>query len=162
MECDLEQLRNDTSAIRASLEHAEAIEAALTSQVGAARAVSLDNLRSTLGEMHAILSEHLSRRDVSPAQNGGAEELGVAADGSTAPADRRGGDIRSREDVVHALEKICQYYARNEPSSPLPLLLNRAKRLASKSFLEIVQDLTPDAVGQIQALGGVDASKSEE
>jgi type VI secretion system protein ImpA len=62
--------------------------------------------------------------------------------------------------VIKALDKICQYYDRHEPSSPLPLLLKRAKRLASKNFLEIVQDLSPEALAQIQALGGVDSDGS--
>jgi len=79
----------------------------------------------------------------------------AATDGAPAPA-RLTGEIRSREDVILALDKICQYYDRYEPSSPLPLLLKRAKRLANKTFLEIVKDLTPDALAQIQALGGVE------
>jgi type VI secretion system protein ImpA len=89
---------------------------------------------------------------------------GQAAEGTSAAsgqeAARATGEIRSREDVVAALDRICQYYNRYEPSSPLPLLLARAKRLASKNFLEIVKDLTPDAVAQIQNLSGV--SEGEE
>ncbi len=52
--------------------------------------------------------------------------------------------INSREDVIHGLDLICHYYARNEPSSPVPLLLQRAKRLVTMGFDEIVQDLAPD------------------
>jgi hypothetical protein len=40
--------------------------------------------------------------------------------------------------------------------------LSRAKRLATKNFLEIVQDLTPDALAQIQALAGVEKDGSGE
>jgi type VI secretion system protein ImpA len=57
--------------------------------------------------------------------------------------------------VIRALDKICDYYKRYEPSSPVPLFLNRAKRLASKSFLEILRDLTPDALNQALAIGGI-------
>ncbi|MBE0617668.1 MAG: hypothetical protein IH608_07060 [Proteobacteria bacterium] len=68
--------------------------------------------------------------------------------------------MRSREDVVHLLDKVCDYFRRNEPSSPVPLLLERAKRLVSKSFLEIVRDLAPDGVAQVELIrgpgGGVD------
>jgi type VI secretion system protein ImpA len=35
------------------------------------------------------------------------------------------------------------------------LLLTRAKRLVTKDFLEILQDLTPDAVAQAKSLGGI-------
>jgi hypothetical protein len=40
-------------------------------------------------------------------------------------------------------------------------LLRRAKRLASKSFLEIVKDLSPSAVEQIEALSGLDHTDSD-
>jgi type VI secretion system protein ImpA len=159
-ECELDQLRANTDGVRDALQHAEAIESVITQQVGASRAVSLELLRRTLADIYAILGEHLQLRDVE------AEVPTVGAPGQdgtpAAAAGRLTGEIQSREDVVRALDKICQYYARNEPSSPLPLLLNRAKRLASKSFLEIVQDLSPDALAQILALAGTDKEGSGE
>jgi type VI secretion system protein ImpA len=116
--------------------------------------VSLEQLRHALRDIYVVLEENLKRRVVTEEVPAAAMpgEAGTVA----APAGRLTGEIQSREDVVKTLEKICQYYARHEPSSPLPLLLTRAKRLASKSFLEIVQDLTPDALAQIQALAGTD------
>jgi type VI secretion system protein ImpA len=160
-ECELEQLRTNTSAAREGLEHIEAIESVITQQVGTARALSLELLRHTLRDIYVVLEQNLQRREVATEVPGGAVVTGE--DGApVAAAARLTGEIQSREDVIKALEKICQYYARNEPSSPLPLLLTRAKRLASKSFLEIVQDLTPGALAQIQALAGTDNDGSGE
>jgi type VI secretion system protein ImpA len=68
------------------------------------------------------------------------------------------GQIRGRDDVVHLLDRICQYYAENEPSSPLPLLLQRCRRLAALSFLDIVKDMAPEALSQVQIIAG----KTEE
>lgn len=64
------------------------------------------------------------------------------------------GEIRSREDVVRAIDKICAYYQRYEPTSPLPLLLERCKRLVSSNFLEIIRDLAPDSVSAVEGLSG--------
>jgi type VI secretion system protein ImpA len=64
------------------------------------------------------------------------------------------GVIRNREDVVMLLDKICGYYERNEPSSPLPLLLQRCRRLAASSFLDIVKDLAPGALQQVEVIAG--------
>jgi len=72
------------------------------------------------------------------------------------------GEIKSREDVIRMLDKICQYYERYEPSSPLPLLLLRAKRLASKSFLDILSDLAPKGFDQAMSIGGLAKSNEEE
>jgi type VI secretion system protein ImpA len=62
------------------------------------------------------------------------------------------GDINNRDDVINALERINQYYRKNEPSSPIPLLLDRAKRLVKMDFYEIVQDLAPNGMSQFDFL----------
>ena len=51
--------------------------------------------------------------------------------------------------------KICTFYERNEPSSPIPILLQRVNRLVSMDYLEIMAELTPDAVKQAKALAGM-------
>jgi type VI secretion system protein ImpA len=62
------------------------------------------------------------------------------------------GAINSRDDVIYSLERICRYYAQHEPSSPVPLLLQRAKRLVKMGFHEIVQDLAPDGQSHFEFL----------
>ncbi|MEL6107641.1 MAG: hypothetical protein AAFU85_16505, partial [Planctomycetota bacterium] len=55
---------------------------------------------------------------------------------------------------------VCDFYEINEPSSPLPLLIRRAQRLASASFLDILRDVAPDGLIQAEALGGGNPSAS--
>lgn len=62
--------------------------------------------------------------------------------------------IRSREDVVLALEKACAYLERAEPGHPAPLLLRRVQRLMHMNFYEIVRDMAPTALPQIDVLAG--------
>lgn len=66
------------------------------------------------------------------------------------------GAVRGREDVVRMLDRICEYYAVNEPSSPVPVLLQRAKRLVDKSFTDIVRDLTPAGLSELQVIAGLE------
>jgi type VI secretion system protein ImpA len=54
------------------------------------------------------------------------------------------------------IDKICAYYERHEPSSPVPMLLMRARRLVDKSFMEILQDLAPEGMGQARQVGGME------
>jgi type VI secretion system protein ImpA len=68
-----------------------------------------------------------------------------------------GGRITSRDDVVRVLDKVCEYYERNEPSSPVPVLLRRARRLVPKDFMEILRDLVPDGVAQAENIRGADS-----
>lgn len=65
------------------------------------------------------------------------------------------GDISRREDVIMVIERICAYYARVEPSSPVPLLLQRAKRLATMDFLSIVRDMAEQGLGQVGTVAGI-------
>ena len=56
--------------------------------------------------------------------------------------------------MIKALDLICDYYRENEPSSPVPLILQRAQRLVNKDFMTIMTDLTPDALKQLQIITG--------
>jgi type VI secretion system protein ImpA len=68
------------------------------------------------------------------------------------------GEVNSREDVVRAIDKICAYYARFEPSSPLPLMLQRCKKLVPMSFLDILKEIAPSGLPQLETVVG----KTEE
>jgi type VI secretion system protein ImpA len=65
------------------------------------------------------------------------------------------GAIRSRDDAVRALEAVARFFRETEPSSPVPLFLDRAKRLVSKDFLEVLADVAPDALAHARAAGGL-------
>jgi type VI secretion system protein ImpA len=93
------------------------------------------------------------------ARRAAARPVDAEAENEVSPGhgDRGGtlsGEIRSREDVVRAIDKINAYYARFEPTSPLPLLLERCKRLVGSSFLEIIRDVAPESLKQVEGLSG--------
>ncbi len=67
------------------------------------------------------------------------------------------GQIRSNQDIHKALDMIIQYYEQHEPSSPVPLLLKRAKRLVGRTFVDIIRDISPDAMTQVQMVSGEEA-----
>ena len=60
--------------------------------------------------------------------------------------------------MVRILDAVCIYYAQREPSSPVPILLNRAKRLVNMNFLDIIRDMTPSGVTEAQMYAGQDGS----
>jgi type VI secretion system protein ImpA len=93
-----------------------------------------------------------------PSSNGNGSSVGGAA---PEPAVGVSGSVRSRDDVVMLLDKIIGYYERHEPSSPLPMLLQRCRKLAALSFLDIVKDLAPAALQQVELIGGIVKEKPE-
>jgi type VI secretion system protein ImpA len=62
--------------------------------------------------------------------------------------------INSREDAMKLLDLVCRYYEVNEPSSPLPLLVGRARKLAEMDFIGILRELAPDGLSQAQNVVG--------
>jgi len=165
-DADLEELKATHAAVVAAIEHVQKIESEVTTQVGAASAASLLPLVAVLKDAEKILTPQLARRGVSPGGKEQAKEEAGAAAGTAAVAGPAAafavdGEIRSRDDVIRVLDRICEYYERHEPSSPLPMLLRRAKRLATMSFLDILRELAPDGVAQAEALGGAAAAAAE-
>jgi type VI secretion system protein ImpA len=115
-------------------------------------------LRKELESIDRVLSEKLTARGVAPA--GGPAGPVPEANGEGAPGARVDGEIRNRDDVTRTLDRLCDYFRKHEPSSPVPLLLQRAKSLVAKDFLAILRELTPDGVAQAEVIVGVE--KKEE
>jgi type VI secretion system protein ImpA len=87
---------------------------------------------------------------------GRAEAAGAAGEApATSAGPRLAGDIRSRDDIVRAIDAICAYLERTEPANPAPLLLRRAQRLLNMNFVELIADLAPDSVGQVRQIAGL-------
>ena len=103
------------------------------------------------------MSEHLTQRGVSEAEVSSEASIGAKneAPGSQTSAQPMTGQINSQEDVIRVLDMACEYFKQHEPSSPVPLLLQRAKRLVAKDFMEILRDLTPAGVTQAEEISGV-------
>lgn len=80
----------------------------------------------------------------------------------TPPAQAGAGVINSPEDVMRTLDNLCAYYRRAEPSSPIPLLLQRCKILVSKSFLDILEEIQPEALAEIKKLAGIREAKPNQ
>lgn len=125
----------------------------LTQTVGPASAPDLTPLSTLLAGMQKQIAPYLP---VAALPEETPTDL-TAAGGDAPKQPSLTGEIRSREDVVKMLRKICDYYKRAEPSSPVPLILKRAERLAEMDFIQIMKDLSPAAIEQIQTITGSEA-----
>lgn len=152
MDCAEDELVAVTTAIRESLEHAKAIDALFNDRVGTAG----PDLKSLLGDIYELkkfLEPQLARR---LPQEGSAEEGGASEDGGGASTGVRAstGAIAGPQDVLRRLDELCDYYTRNEPSSPVPLLLRRAQRLVGMDFMDLLKDLAPGGISELRVVSG--------
>lgn len=69
-------------------------------------------------------------------------------------ADWRTVQPASRSDAKLMLEKVKQYFVQHEPSHPAPLMIERVQRMIELDFMDIIRDLAPDGVHQLENIFG--------
>ena len=89
------------------------------------------------------------------------DETGVKDERATTPMQNTIGAINSRSDVIAVINKLCDYYEQNEPSSPVPMLLERAKQLVTMNFIDIVSDLVPNGMSDADIFRGKNSEKKK-
>ncbi|HXR01422.1 MAG TPA: type VI secretion system protein TssA [Pseudomonas sp.] len=146
------------SALQEAHDTADAIESCVSQHVGSAQGVDLGALKQPLKQALHILDEYAPAGPAIPtpySPSGEAPTCDSVAVESAGP--RACVEIDDRDEVLRSLDRILGYYARHEPSSPLPVLLNRARSLVHADFAAIVRNLIPDGMSQFENLRGPDA-----
>jgi type VI secretion system protein ImpA len=108
--------------------------------------ISLEAVSGQLNSVDRVLATQVGRRQGTATPQ---VEVAESAVGGVL------GPIKTRQDAIRALEAVAVFFHQTEPSSPVPLLLDRAKRLVSKTFLEVLADIAPGALGEARVASGV-------
>jgi type VI secretion system protein ImpA len=162
MDCSDDQLPTASALLGAAQDHAQAIAGLLRERLGTA-GPDMSTLRGDIDELKKFVDAQVLRRfpaGIKPAADTGdaaAQSGDGAAHPGSASAPAAPGKITSHDDVIRRLDDLCEYYARVEPSSPLPVLLKRARRLVGKSFAEVLRDIAPGGLSELQTLVGPDS-----
>jgi type VI secretion system protein ImpA len=144
-----DELARTAAALAGCVDSLDVIAKVLREQGRGDYGSPLDPLAETLREAHA---EFDSRVVAPAAANEASDDAAAPAPGSV-PAVT--GEIRGRGDIVMLLDRICHWYATNEPASPVPALLERARRLVSQNFLALLLELAPAGAEQFRNLAGI-------
>jgi type VI secretion system protein ImpA len=149
----IDDLRALSQAVVRGLTALDGIDAIMRREAGVEAAPSFEPLSTQFKKMDAALRAQLARHpDGSPAESAADAEPASGGGGGAVMAV---GAIKSRQDAIRALDAAAEFFRRNEPSSPIPMFLDRAKRLVSKDFLEVLADVAPDALPQARSAGGL-------
>ncbi len=149
---DTEKLQEFLAATNAAQEDLKAIDALFVEKTPG-QGPDLEEVQKTLQQLTRRLSDQMGVDVGDSAQEEEGETEG--ADGAPAKAGSGAGAINSANDVSNTLDRIISYYQRNEPSSPVPILLERAKKLVNADFMTIMEDMAPMGVDQINLIGGI-------
>jgi type VI secretion system protein ImpA len=154
------------SAAREAAATLAAINATFDQMAGAGSGPDYDDLGKLLREIADFVDQYAPAADAAGLPAVGpdmAEAAPAAAEVAAVAAPRSAAamtaamltEVGTRADAVRLLGLVIQYFRQHEPASPLPLLLDRALRLADKNFLEILRDMAPDGLMQAQNIVGV-------
>jgi type VI secretion system protein ImpA len=179
-DCQIGPLQQTFDAITSSLESINQLDVLVTDYVGASKSKALNfvKLQDFLKASKSFLATALKKKgagddesitdaesknplsDVLPKSISGAinnnqqggEEWNKAL--SFVSTKSISGVINNSQDVIKALDLVCEYYKKNEPSSPIPLFVERAKRLVGKNFMEVLKDLAPTGIDEANVIFG--------
>ncbi|HET7409266.1 MAG TPA: type VI secretion system ImpA family N-terminal domain-containing protein, partial [Paracoccaceae bacterium] len=139
----------------------------LTEESGPAAAEDAGLGDDEIGEGVAEMADHPSEDGTTPDGSGPEESPPQAGESGDEPADSERGIAPdpaapaiagpnfvagSRSEAVALLEKVLAYYRVAEPTSPVPLFVERAIELSSKSFIELLGNVMPE--GALKAKKG--------
>lgn len=145
-----EELLGLDATLEAGIAAAKEISETMSAEGGGTEATpDFAPLSAILVRMRQTLKAYL------PVEAGAADAGAGDAPGAPGVAGGVPGAIRSREDAIRALDAVATYFRQTEPSSPVPLLVERAKRLVARNFLEVLAELVPDAVSDAKRASGV-------
>lgn len=141
--------------IDASIDELKALAALLNDKLGVEKAPDLRPLVKMLGGVVSLMPEIKVEVPVDEAVSAVAVE--AASPGAPArPASALSGTVLTRADAIRAIDMVCDYLDRAEPTSPAQLLLRRSRRLINQNFLQLLKEFAPASLGDVARLMGVD------
>ena len=169
-EVEIDALTATTEGISVVRDQIMRIEATVAEKLGAGVGPNLQPLLDVLQTAHTCVQEPLMRRagidegadegvDAGPESPGVGADTDAASSAASVPAagkPLRSGAINSAEDALRAMDMVADYFRRNEPSSPVPLVMERAKRLVHQDFMSLMNDLAPDGLTQARTILGIE------
>jgi len=158
-----EHLQAMDASLQGAMDDLAALNAALGEKVGAENSIDFSGLKEVLEQLKGVMQEQLAKRGIGEAPvSTEAGDVGGGADAGPISRGAISGEIGSRSDVVRMLDKICDYYKQYEPTSPVPIFMKRAKKLATMNFIDLMKDLAPEAMSKIEVFMGESADGGSE
>ncbi len=127
------------------------VELCVTKLPGAQRPET-DGLQSLLAALHELMP---SARAPSTADSDAGSVTNAEGVHNQTP---QPGVLRTRDDAISQLLAVADFVEKTEPTNPAPLLIRRAARLMRMGFIDILRELSPDSLSQIQNITGGSSS----
>ena len=150
-----EKLQKIGEAVEAALQAAKDLAAIVAGKSVGGRGPNFELLIETLAGMQSRMAPFLVLPAGATAPGGPVSAIVARApDIAGKPSYATGGTIQSRAEAAAALRAVGEYFRRAEPSSVVPLLIERALRLLGMTFLESMNELAVGSPEEFKKLFG--------
>jgi type VI secretion system protein ImpA len=132
-----------------SLSIVKQLQTCINDKVGSQSAIDLAPLQSIV---YALNQATQAAKGVATSDDG--DDLADGQSSGSSGSSATGGALKSRDDAVRLLSQVITFLEKSEPGNPAPLLIKRAQRLIGMNFIDIINDLAPDALNTVQNIAG--------
>lgn len=146
------------AAAQEAINLVRALQSAMNDKLGSSDAPDLKPLQQFVNAVASVM----------PSADDGAaagDEEGSEAGGSAGQGGGGGrglsGGVNSRAEALRAIDMVCEYLERAEPSNPAPLFLRRARQLVNHNFLQLMKELAPNVMPDMAHMFGIDPDTVE-
>ena len=142
-------------------ETVEAICNTANEKLAGGNSLGMSSLLAEIDKLGRFYAGHTQSRDSgTSADADAAGEIEAPTEMKSSPRKEGKIDIASytpgtRADALLLLRKGSEYFLRHEPNSPIPLLIDRALRFSEMNFIDLLQDIAPDALPQGKKILGI-------
>lgn len=155
----------ECAALAAAADRAKAALVALEAALEARVAENGLGVRFTaLGTLVTRIGQSLATAEAAPAESSAPQPMAAALPLAATPVAGAGsvpGQITSRREVERCLDLIIDFYERTEPSSPLPHLARRMRKMVPMTFMQLMEEIAPSGMKEFRAVAGVIDEKSK-
>lgn len=144
-------------------DHLDGIDSLFRERAGGS-APDLDALTSLVNHGIAFMNGGVAQRQIvtsEASENSTRDTQSSTAHNAPVSSVHGSEPLRTRADAKRMLDDVCKFLEATEPSNPAPLLIRRAQRLIDRNFIDIIQDLAPEAFAQIETLAGIRAAAGD-
>jgi type VI secretion system protein ImpA len=168
MNIPLEALEAQAAVVREIQETLRGICAEADEKMAGGNSLDMSSLSREIDRLGKLYAGCLSAAGGGGSEAGEAADAGASETGGEAPAGfgQQAVNLGSykpatRADALLLLRKSSEYFQQHEPNSPIPLLVNRALRFSEMNFIELIEDIVPDALSRGREIMGIKGESGE-
>lgn len=159
-DCDQNEVESTSKAIINCIEHLKTINYTFEKNASNIYSVDFDNLIKTLNQMQNTYEKYAeieteTETETVSTQDSDDSNMGTIEEEKANLHTFKNTKLSSRKDIELCIDQMCEYFAEYEPSSPVPLLLKRSKKLLNMNFIDIMKEIATDGLEQVNSLGGI-------